>query len=128
MTGEDVQFPADPEGSPDAPPPRLTSRLCLFCQAPLTGRQVGACSPRCRAALSRQRRAAAHAAELHRLRATAGPWRFRVEPRGQRFLFGATTYLSDRETGIVETYDPHFAARLRELARSAPIEEVEGPS
>jgi uncharacterized small protein (DUF1192 family) len=50
-----ARFPADPEGSPDAPPPRLTSRLCLFCQAPLTGRQVGACGPRCRAALSRQR-------------------------------------------------------------------------
>jgi hypothetical protein len=56
----------------------------------------------------------------------AGPWRFRVGPRGQRFLFGATTYLSDRETGIVETDDPHFATWLRELARSARIEELEG--
>jgi hypothetical protein len=48
-----------------------------------------------------------------------------LEPRGQRFAFGAT-YLSDRETGIVETYGPHFAASLRQLARSARIEEVEG--
>jgi hypothetical protein len=72
-------------------------------------------------------RRGAGAAELHRLRATAGPWRFRVEPRGQRFLFGATTYLSDRETGIVETYDPHFAASLRQLAQSARIEELLAP-
>jgi predicted nucleic acid-binding Zn ribbon protein len=114
-------MPPAPPAPARAPP---TGQRCPVCQAPLTGRQTRACSGRCRAALSRQQRAAAQAAELHRLRATAGPWRFRVEPRGQRFLFVATTYLSDRETGIVETYDPHFAAWLRELARSARIEEV----
>jgi hypothetical protein len=101
MTGQEARPPADPGGPVESAHARLTGGLCQACRAPLTGRQATACSGRCRAALSRQRHAAAQAAELHSLRATAGPWRFRVEPRGQRFLFGATTYLSDRETGIV---------------------------
>jgi hypothetical protein len=63
---------ASPVPGPEVPPEparaRLTGRLCPVCQAPLTGRQARACSGRCRAALSRQRRAAPAAAEVATLR------------------------------------------------------------
>jgi hypothetical protein len=53
--------------------------------------------------------------------------RSRILSPFSRMMGRATTYLSDRETGIVETYDPHFAASLRQLARSARIEELPAP-
>ncbi len=43
-------------------------RACPVCGAPLTGRRRSACSDRCRAALSRQKRATADAVREQRLR------------------------------------------------------------
>lgn len=50
------------ERAPVAPPVVASGelsegRLCPICERPLTGRQRSACSDRCRAALSRRRRA-----------------------------------------------------------------------
>jgi hypothetical protein len=57
-----------------------------------------------------------------------GPWRFRVHPPGQRILFSGvnstSTYASDRVTGIVETWDPTFAAWMRSRAKVQMIEEL----
>ena len=95
-------------------------RGCASCGRLLTGRQRGACSPRCRARLSRQRRAAAEASR----RATEGPWRFRVQPAGRRFGWRGAVFASDRTTGVLEIHDPGFAAALRELAKRDAIMEV----
>ena len=93
---------------------------CASCGRLLTGRQRGACSPRCRARLSRQRQAAAEASR----RATEGPWRFRVQPAGRRFGWRGAVFASDRTTGVLEVHDAGFAAALRAMAKQDSIAEL----
>jgi hypothetical protein len=98
----------------------LEGRGCAACGRPLTGRQRGACSARCRARLSRERRAAAETLR----RVTEGPWRFRVEPAGRRFGWRGVIYASDRTTGFLEVHDAGFADAMRALAKRDAIAEV----
>lgn len=53
-----------------------------------------------------------------------GPWRFRVAPRGRRFLWKGAVYASDPDTGILEVHDPEFAAALRRLVGRDAVEEL----
>jgi hypothetical protein len=115
-TGDRLDSPTR-TGGPSA---RSDGRGCGSCGRPLRGRQRGACSARCRARLSRQRRAAA---ETQR-RATEGPWRFRVQPAGRRFGWHNLIVASDRTTGLLEVRDAGFAAALRAMATRDAIEEL----
>jgi hypothetical protein len=98
----------------------LEGRGCAACGRPLTGRQRGACSARCRARLSRERRAAAETLR----RVTEGPWRFRVQPAGRRFGWRGVIYASDRRTGLLEVHDPEFASSLRGRTTRDQVEEI----
>ncbi len=56
---------------PDRPSLEITVRICPICSKPLTGKRVSACSDRCRAALSRVRRAQTQTEKERELRELA---------------------------------------------------------
>lgn len=104
----------------------VAGSCCDACDRPLTGRQRSACSPRCRAALSRQRRAISATVQLlQQSQPSAEVWRFRVRPAGRRFGWRGTVYASDRRTGVLEVVDPDFAEALRQRAAWDTVEELQ---